>query len=180
MQVIAPSLSVDYRPYFGYSGLTVSLRLNKLSMPMSQAWIRDDYPYGYSPKGERLEALKSGTRKGRINMIAALCHQQLLAPFTIEGACNRLVFETWLETGLIPALKPDQKLVIDNATFHKGGRIQELVEAAGCEIWYLPAYSPDFNKIEPQWATLKSRIRKQLDQWPTLRDAIEYVLRLAS
>ena len=141
---------------------------------------RDDYPYGYSPKGERLEALKSGTRKGRINMIAALCNQQLLAPFTLEGACNRVVFETWLETCLIPELKPGQKLVMDNATFHKGGRIQALVEAAGCEIWYLPAYSPDFNKIEQQWSTLKSRIRKQLDQFPTLRDAIEHVLRLAS
>ena len=86
----------------------------------------------------------------------------------------------WLETCLIPELKPGQKLVIDNATFHKGGRIQALVEAVGCEIWYLPAYSPDFNKIEQQWATLKSQIRKQLDQWPTLRDAIEHVLRLAS
>lgn len=67
-------------------------------------------------------------------MIAALCAQQLLAPFTIEGACNRQVFETWLEICLIPALKPGQKLVIDNATFHKGGRIDQLVQAAGCEV----------------------------------------------
>ena len=79
-------------------------------------------------------------------MIAAWCQQQLLAPFTIEGACNRAVFEAWLEIGLIPVLKPGQKLVIDNATFHKGGRIEELVKAAGCEIWYLPPSSPDLNK----------------------------------
>ena len=64
-------------------------------------------------------------------MIAALCAQQLLAPFTIEGACNRQVFETWLEVWLIPALKPGQKLVIDNATFHKGRRIDQLVQTAG-------------------------------------------------
>ena len=63
-------------------------------MPMSQAWtVCDYYPMATSRKGERLEALKSGTREGRINMIAALCNQQLLAPFTIEGACNRVVFE---------------------------------------------------------------------------------------
>lgn len=55
---------------------------------------RDDYSYGYSPKGERIHALKSGRRSGRVNMIAALCGQQLLAPFTIVGACNRTVFET--------------------------------------------------------------------------------------
>lgn len=141
---------------------------------------RDDYGYGYSPEGERFHALKSGRREGRVNMIAALCNQQLLAPFTIEGACNRVVFEIWLETCLIPSLTPGQVLVIDNATFHKGGRIQALIEAAGCEVWYLPPYSPDFNKIEQSWSWLKSRIRKQLDQFPNLRDAMEHVLRLAS
>jgi hypothetical protein len=52
---------------------------------------RDDYAYGYSPKGERLYALKSGRRSARVNIIAGLCNQQLLAPFTIEGVCNRTV-----------------------------------------------------------------------------------------
>jgi len=92
-------------------------------------------------------------------MIAALCHQNLIAPrknsdiltwpltqptfeqrdinanegqvkmsgfvvtpFTVEGACNRTVFETWLETCLLPTLLPGQVVVMDNATFHKGGR----------------------------------------------------------
>lgn len=141
---------------------------------------RDDYPYGYSPRGERLYALKSGQRSGRVNMIAAYCNGHLFAPFTIEGACNRSVFETWLETCLIPGLKPGQKLILDNATFHKGGRIEQLVEAAGCELWYLPPYSPDLNKIENCWSWLKSRIRKCLDQFDSLREAIEHILKLAS
>ncbi len=141
---------------------------------------RDDYGYGYSLQGKRFYDLKSGRRRGRVNMIAALCAQQLLAPFTIEGACNRQVFETWLEVCLIPALKPGQKLVIDNATFHKGGRIDQLVQAAGCEVWYLPPYSPDLNKIERCWSWLKSRIRKQLEYFPTLRTAMEHVLSLVS
>lgn len=85
---------------------------------------RDDYAYGYSPQGERLYALNSGSRSGRVNMMAGLCKGQLLAPFTIEGACNRTVFEIWLETCLLPILKPGQKLVIDNATFHKGGGLR--------------------------------------------------------
>ena len=46
---------------------------------------RDGYDYGYSPKGDRLYDMKSGNREGRVNMIAALCNNQLLAPFTIEG-----------------------------------------------------------------------------------------------
>ena len=141
---------------------------------------RDEYAYGWNECGQRFYALKSGRRQGRVNMIAALCNQQLLAPFTIEGACNRTVFECWLETCLLPVLQPGQVVVMDNATFHKGGRIEQLIEIVGCKILYLPPYSPDLNKIERCWSWLKSRIRKQLEQFDCLRDAMEYVLRLAS
>ena len=113
-------------------------------------------------------------------MIAAWCHGELFAPFTVEGACNRTVFETWLETCLIPSLRPGQVIIADNATFHKGGRIQELIEAAGCQLQYLPPYSPDLNKIERCWSWLKSRIRKQIAHFDCLRDAIENVLSVAS
>jgi DDE superfamily endonuclease len=104
---------------------------------------RDEYAYGWNKSGQRLHALKSGRRQGRINMIAAYCDRQLIAPFTVEGACNRKVFETWIETCLIKLLQPGQWLVIDNATFHKGGRIEELLEQVGCKVLYLPPYSPD-------------------------------------
>ena len=141
---------------------------------------RDNYGYGYSKIGHRFHDLKSGNRKGRINMIAALCAKKILAPFTLEGSCNRKVFEIWLEKCLIPMLKPGQKLVLDNATFHKGGRIKQLWEEAGCKVWYLPPYSPDLNKIEKCWSWLKSRIRKKLKEFETLREAMEDVLRSVS
>jgi len=70
----------------------------------------------------------SGRRQGRVNMIAALCNENLIAPFTVEGACNRTVFETWLVTSLLPILEPGQVVVMDNATFHKGGRIEQLIQ----------------------------------------------------
>jgi len=141
---------------------------------------RDDYAYGWNQRGERFHALKSGHRQVRVNMIAALCNRQLIAPFTVEGACNRKVFETWLLTCLLPVLQPGQVVVMDNATFHKGGRIEQLIQNAGCEVLYLAPYSPDLNKIERCWYWLKSRIRKKLGQFDCLRDAIEHVLRLAS
>lgn len=148
---------------------------------MNLVWYAcDNYAYGYNECGQRFHALKSGRRSGRVNMIAALCHRQLMAPFTIEGACNRQVFETWLTNCLIPLLKPGQIIILDNATFHKGGMIQQLIENAGCEILYLPPYSPDFNKIEKCWSWLKSRIRKVLDEFDCLRDSMEFVLSLVS
>lgn len=141
---------------------------------------RDDYAYGWNQRGQRFHALKPGRRQDRVNMIAALCNQHLTAPFTIEGACNRTVIEIWLETCLLPVLNPGQVVVMDNATFHKGGQIEQLIQQAGCKLLYLPPYSPDLNKIERCWSWLKSRIRKQLNQFECLRDAMEYVLCLAS
>jgi transposase len=47
--------------------------------------------------------------------------------------------------GYCSTLVTGQVVVMDNATFHKGGRIQELIQSAGCRLLYLPRYSPDFN-----------------------------------
>lgn len=69
---------------------------------------------------------------------------------------------------------------MDNATFHKGGRIEQLIPEARCQVLYLPPYSPDLNQIEKCWSWLKSRIRKQLQQFDTLREAMESVLPKAS
>jgi transposase len=129
---------------------------------------------------QRLYGVKAGGRKERINRIAGYRDGQLIAPFTIEGSCNRVVFETWLETCLIPRLKPVNLVVIDNASFHHGGRIKSLIEAAGCNVMYLPPYSPDLNRIETCWAWIKSRVRKLLRHSCNLREAIDSVLKQAT
>jgi transposase len=77
-------------------------------------------------------------------------------------------------------LHPGEWVIVDNATFHHGGRIAQLIEAAGCQLLYLPPYSPDLNRIEKCWAWLKSRIRKLLSKSVHLRDAIEVVLKQAA
>ncbi len=108
-------------------------------MLMNREWIAvPEYDYGWNLKGQRFHSQKSGRRQGRINMIAALCHRNLMATFTIDGACNRIVFETMLVNCLLPILKPGQVIVMDNATFHKGGRIQQLIQDVGCQLLYLP------------------------------------------
>jgi transposase len=71
-------------------------------------------------------------------------------------------------------------VIVDNATFHHGGRIAQLIQDAGCHLLYLPPYSPDLNRIEKCWAWLKSRIRKQLHNSDNLRDAIEFILKQAA
>lgn len=74
---------------------------------------------------------------------------------------------------MIPQLSPGDIIVIDNATFHKGENIRKLVKEAGCEIWYLPAYSPDLNKIENWWAVLKNWMKQRLKEFDTVRECVD-------
>jgi transposase len=64
-------------------------------------------------------------------------------------------------------------MIIDNATFHPGAMIKDWLEAAGCEIWYRPSYSPDLNKIENWWAVLKTLMRQKLKEYETVRDCVD-------
>ena len=51
---------------------------------------------------------------------------------------------------------------MDNASVHKGGRIDEIVQKADCSILYLPTYSPDLNPIEHHWVGIKNTVRSFL------------------
>jgi transposase len=48
---------------------------------------------------------------------------------------------------------------MENLSAHKGGRVRELIEGKGCELIYLPPYSPDFNPIEQAFSKLKNYLR---------------------
>jgi transposase len=134
---------------------------------------REDYPYGYCEIGQRFYSLKSGKRTERVSWIAALKEGKLLAPMTFEGACNRDLFEMWLLECLLPKLQAGDIIVIDNATFHRSQYINEIVALSGCEIWYLPTYSPDLNKIERWWFVLKNWMKQRWDEFETFRDCVD-------
>jgi transposase len=78
----------------------------------------------------------------------------------VEGPTTKAVFETYVERVLAPSLRPGHVVVMDNLSSHKGLRVRELVEARGCELLYLPAYSPDLNPIEQAFAKLKALLRR--------------------
>jgi transposase len=109
-------------------------------------------------------AEKNGHKKMRLTIISALNQNTLQVPatFYFEGYCTRELFEIYIERILLPHLKPGQTVVFDNASFHKGGRIEGLIQAAGCFLEYLPPYSPDLNPIEHFWFAVKNSIRKIL------------------
>jgi transposase len=78
----------------------------------------------------------------------------------VEGTTTSEVFETYVEQVLAPSLRSGQVVVMDNLNAHKGERIKELIEDKGCELVYLPPYSPDFNPIEEAFSKIKGFLRK--------------------
>jgi len=132
---------------------------------VDEAGVEDtlDYAWGWSLKGTRCMAQKRGHRTQRISMIAAWCQGQVLAPFTFEGYCDGVLVETWVEQHLCKELRPGQVVIVDNASFHRKAVLARLLEAVGCSLLPLPAYSPDLNKIEPLWNTVKQHIKLRSD-----------------
>lgn len=116
--------------------------------------------YGRCPRHKRLYDEQSGKRFiARTSLIAAYAEGNLFAPLRFEGYTDTQVFNLWLEECLLPELQANQVIILDNATFHKSAKTQELINSVGCQVLFLPPYSPDLNKIEPQWANLKQGIR---------------------
>ena len=95
-----------------------------------------------------------------VTLVADLRLRGLTAAGTFDGPINAALFEDWLETCLVPTLSPGETVVMDNLPAHKGPRVEQLIKAAGAELRYLPAYSPDMNPIEKAFSKLKAFLRK--------------------
>jgi len=74
---------------------------------------------------------------------------------------NQQIFETWVETQLVPTLSRGDVVILDNVAFHKSQKAEELIKARGAWLLFLPAYSPDLNPIEMAFSKLKTLLRKR-------------------
>ena len=78
---------------------------------------------------------------------------------SIEGSRTKEVFEAHVGHFLAPELKSGRVVVMDNLSAHKGERVRKLTEHRGCELLYLPPYSPDLNPIEEAFSKVKWLLR---------------------
>jgi transposase len=116
--------------------------------------------YGWSRRGERAHQKAPRNWGKNITLLSSISKEQGMgASLVVEGSTNGVVFQTYLEDVLLSTLKRGQVVVMENLSAHKGERVRELIEAKGCELVYLPPYSPDFNPIEQAFSKLKSYLR---------------------
>ena len=116
--------------------------------------------YAWAPTGERASCSVPRNRGPNTTLLSSMSLEGMGPSLVVEGATNREVFEAYVEQILSPKLRPGQVVVMDNLIAHKGDRVRELIEGRGCELIYLPPYSPDFNPIEEAFAKIKGLVRK--------------------
>jgi len=115
---------------------------------------------GYSPKGQRVHLQVPRNRGSNTTLLASMTLGGMGETMVVEGSTNRGVFEACVEHALTPKLEAGQVVIMDNLSAHKPARVRELIEERGCELVYLPAYSPDFNPIEEAFSKIKDMLRQ--------------------
>jgi transposase len=87
------------------------------------------------------------------------------------------VFEIYMEQILVPSLQAGQIVVMDNLSTHTGEKIRQAIEARGCQLLFLPSYSPDLSPIEEAFSKLKAFLRQVGARTPeTLQEALGQAL----
>jgi transposase len=115
--------------------------------------------YAWSRRGERAPCSAPRNWGKNVTLLSSIMLSGMGPSLAVEGATTRAVFEAYLEEALAPSLRSGQVVVMDNLSAPKGGRVRELVEGRGCELLYLPTYSPDLNPIEQAFSKLKGLLR---------------------
>jgi transposase len=116
--------------------------------------------YAYAPKGRRAYAQVPRNRGANTTLLASMSLEGMGPCLAVEGTTTTVVFEAYVEQVLAPSLRRGQIVVVDNLSAHKSERARGLVEGRGCQVLYLPAYSPDFNPIEEAFSKIKGALRK--------------------
>jgi transposase len=112
-----------------------------------------------APRGQRAVGTVPRRRWQSVSLLASLTPSGMGAAAVLDGAVNREAFDAYVEQLLLPTLRPGQIVILDNLAVHKSPRARTLIEERGCQLRFLPPYSPDFNPIELAFAKIKQTLR---------------------
>jgi transposase len=116
--------------------------------------------YAYALKGRRAYTQVPRNRGANTTLLASMSLKGMGPCLAVEGATTARVFEAYVEQVLAPTLRCGQIVVLDNLGAHKSERARELIEERGCQVLFLPPYSPDLNPIEEAFSKIKVTLRK--------------------
>ena len=116
--------------------------------------------FARAPKGARANDQAPRNYPHNTTLVAAVTPSGISASMTLPGSLDGLAFGTFVEHVLVPTLQPGQIVFLDNLSVHKRRACRTLIENAGCQLHFLPTYSPDLNPIEHIFSKVKGRLRR--------------------
>ena len=116
--------------------------------------------YAWAPKGERAFGKAPRNRGENTTLLASMTSAGMGPCLAVVGSTTAAVFEVYVEQVLTPTLQTGQVIVLDNLGSHKGDKVRKLIEGRGCEVLYLPLYSPDLSPIEEAFSKVKGLLRR--------------------
>jgi DDE superfamily endonuclease len=99
----------------------------------------------------------------RYQILPAYLQNGVVLARVFSGPTDDTVFEDFIEQLLSHCGRwpePCFVLVMDNPSFHRTERIEQMCTNAGFRLVYLPFYSPDLYSIEEFFAELKTFIKR--------------------
>jgi putative transposase len=145
---------------------------------IDETWTKTNMTrlHGWAPRGRRLVAKVPHGHWKTSTFLAALRNDRIEAPCLFDGPINGERFLAYVEQFLVPTLKPNDIVVVDNLGSHKGKAVRAAIKDAGAHLLFLPKYSPDLNPIEQVFAKLKTFVRKAA---PRSLDAVSQAIATA-
>jgi transposase len=133
---------------------------------IDETWAKTNMTrtHGYAPRGERLIDAAPHGHWHTTTFVGALRADGLVAPLVVDGAINGELFRAYVEQVLVPELRPGDVVVLDNLGSHKVAGVRRAIEPAGCQLLFLPPYSPDLNPIENAFSKLKRLLRRAAER----------------
>ncbi len=117
--------------------------------------------YGRAPRGQRVVGIAPRNHGPNTTVVAALTPAGMPAAMTVEGAIDGLALDAFVRQVLVPSLVPGQTVIWDNLSVHTSATAHDLIVAAGCQVCFVPPYSPDFSPIELAFSKLKTFLRRR-------------------
>ena len=117
--------------------------------------------YAYAPKGQRAVGRVPKNRGENTSLVAAISLDEGVSDaMTLTGAVDGDAFLAYIRQILAPRLRPGQIVVMDQLGVHRKPEVREAIEARGCELAFLPGYSPDLNPIELAFSKIKGVVKR--------------------
>jgi transposase len=126
--------------------------------------------YARAPRGARANGSAPRNHGPNTTLLACLTRTGMGPAMLVDGATTTEVFTAYVARVLVPWLQPGQIVILDNLSAHTGEQVRQVIEAGGCTVRFLPAYSPDFSPIEWAFSKLKTSLRVAMAR---TRDALE-------